>query len=1168
MNITAHEKRHSGQVAIARNKFLFPAGEAIEGVYRAHYKDAIGSKFKIQTLHMGVTPELVNTTVRLVGSENVALSDGATKTLKKFALLNPRDKSKTDRDVVYEWRDERGKLFKAVSTRDETEILDTALAPEKTPQTVGDGGKVYAQTAQTSASNSSVDVMAQSQISTNRIGYPRETYSALYHVMSLPAAGLTGLDRLIPQNAQQKLVKTADDGSVFLRITTTLPENSEITYPILYDKDYLVPGPLMESNDFDIVRTAKSVVGKENRAYIAALKLRQWVNENIANKDMDVAFGSAKETLNSREGDCTEHAVLLAALTRSLGIPTRLAVGLVYLPQEDSNSIGHFVFHMWTEIYLGDLNHGEWYPMDASFPEKQMDATHIKLFDTALSNESDLETLARRVTDLMGRLRIDVSEALAQGGSVISLSQKTDTELNIPHIDIQRVDIRKMSDASIGRYRVEPIEPGLSLRSPEGLLSLAVQYLANNQYDEAVAAIATVSAKTKDAEGHYRLARQLLALELYGLANQEFHKAAQMDSSLSEMAGRWSDVYVPNQLLGKELEAQFIDGVNMESRDDDNGAIQAFKDLAQQAPGFSPVYLHLGSTYLAMGDASSAIDAYQQYAEKAPNDPRGLEGVAEALMQEKQFTKAAQAYQQALGVTQQLNLPSARFKEKMIRGNIVIANSDAVLAGNHNSASAWLTMGKGLYEQGNLEEAQKAFENASNLSPGYGEARLWAFKMMLENGDWAQLPAAYNSVVSHAGGEMAETLKGHYNMRVRHYPQAEADLKQAIAQSPSTPDNYDLLSQVYMRESELAYRTNTSHTKAQYEAMARDILKQGIGRVSDTAGKNRLRTGLAHLLMEKEPQAADALADAVLADASSDAHNDPDADTLKGQTSYHAGRLDEAQQYLKKALIANSFDTNAMKTLGDVERDQGAITQALYYYQEAVAADPGDTAASNTLADLIEQNHLPVKAPRRLMVLTDDESDYLITMAARTIPYYNRFADYTQKLADLVDDDFKHMTVLANEKREQRITVVKNLYDYLERYYQETQAIIPPYRMITKHTTELEAEYDNLQSWRLNIPNAMGETFNLRHFDELNSAIKEQGPQTQEAILRANVADNAILKQIPLLTYERLSTEFGNQQVAFQRLLDADKSLQQKLAKYGDTGKQDKKDASGTAAGK
>ena len=72
----------------------------------------------------------------------------------------------------------------------------------------------------------------------------------------------------------------------------------------------------------------------------------------------------------SREGDCTEHAVLLAALARACGIPARVAIGLVYVDQA-----GGFGYHMWTEMYLS----GHWIPLDATLGQGGIGAAHLKL---------------------------------------------------------------------------------------------------------------------------------------------------------------------------------------------------------------------------------------------------------------------------------------------------------------------------------------------------------------------------------------------------------------------------------------------------------------------------------------------------------------------------------------------------------------------------------------------------------------------------------------------------------------------------------------------------------------------------------------------------------------------------------------------------------------------
>ena len=59
-------------------------------------------------------------------------------------------------------------------------------------------------------------------------------------------------------------------------------------------------------------------------------------------------FDIASQVASHKSGDCTEHAVLLAALARSLGIPARVAIGT--LIGREGDSIGAFG-HAWVEVY-------------------------------------------------------------------------------------------------------------------------------------------------------------------------------------------------------------------------------------------------------------------------------------------------------------------------------------------------------------------------------------------------------------------------------------------------------------------------------------------------------------------------------------------------------------------------------------------------------------------------------------------------------------------------------------------------------------------------------------------------------------------------------------------------------------------------------------------------
>lgn len=82
---------------------------------------------------------------------------------------------------------------------------------------------------------------------------------------------------------------------------------------------------------------------------------------------------SALETLERRSGDCTEAAVLLAALGRAAGIPTKVVNGLVYSREGYHGVSNVFMPHSWVLAYVD----GEWRSYDAAL--ETFDSTHIAL---------------------------------------------------------------------------------------------------------------------------------------------------------------------------------------------------------------------------------------------------------------------------------------------------------------------------------------------------------------------------------------------------------------------------------------------------------------------------------------------------------------------------------------------------------------------------------------------------------------------------------------------------------------------------------------------------------------------------------------------------------------------------------------------------------------------
>jgi hypothetical protein len=86
-----------------------------------------------------------------------------------------------------------------------------------------------------------------------------------------------------------------------------------------------------------------------------------------------VGHYSALETLKRRAGDCTEAAVLLAALGRAAGIPTRVASGLVYSREYYHGVSNAFLPHSWTIAWVD----GAWRSFDLALD--RFDSSHIAL---------------------------------------------------------------------------------------------------------------------------------------------------------------------------------------------------------------------------------------------------------------------------------------------------------------------------------------------------------------------------------------------------------------------------------------------------------------------------------------------------------------------------------------------------------------------------------------------------------------------------------------------------------------------------------------------------------------------------------------------------------------------------------------------------------------------
>jgi len=166
----------------------------------------------------------------------------------------------------------------------------------------------------------------------------------------------------LPVSSSQRVQKT--DAGIIVTVTKHKPAGT-ISFPYKGDDpeilEALKPADYVQCDNELVIELAKRAVGDAQDAAVAAAQIEAFVDGYITQKDLSIGYASAAEVAQNRQGDCSEHAVLTAAMCRAVGIPARTVSGVVYT---DTFLSGKNIFggHMWTEVYLD----GKWYGLDAT----------------------------------------------------------------------------------------------------------------------------------------------------------------------------------------------------------------------------------------------------------------------------------------------------------------------------------------------------------------------------------------------------------------------------------------------------------------------------------------------------------------------------------------------------------------------------------------------------------------------------------------------------------------------------------------------------------------------------------------------------------------------------------------------------------------------------------
>lgn len=206
----------------------------------------------------------------------------------------------------------------------------------------------------------------------------------------------------------QKLLNYEYEDSIYRIVVSTFPAYNDTLKREIVDTDkysknkcypqeineYLKPTSLTNYNLPEIENVADSILNMGElltkdvifHCLRYSSKRIQYNNELAMELDKGNSTTLPVETiLNGEKGTCSEYTNLFLALTRKLGIPSRMAVGYIYMPENNFEGS-----HAWAECYIS--NYG-WLAVDPQNGFMWFPSVAVKLFHGRDFVDCNIKTL-------------------------------------------------------------------------------------------------------------------------------------------------------------------------------------------------------------------------------------------------------------------------------------------------------------------------------------------------------------------------------------------------------------------------------------------------------------------------------------------------------------------------------------------------------------------------------------------------------------------------------------------------------------------------------------------------------------------------------------------------------------------------------------------------------
>ena len=478
-------------------------------------------------------------------------------------------------------------------------------------------------------------------------------------------------------------------------------------------------------------------------------------------------------------------------------------------------------------------------------------------------------------------------------------------------------------------------------RNPQAVelpIAVAGLYVERARFPDAAHLLEQVEADEKYADGRRAVAEFYLAQGDAASALSRFQALLSRNDSDSAAARKVAECYLQLgrwQDAKKWIEQRDPGGKDVEFRllraRSDLGAFQLrdaaseLESLLKDSPDVPAVYYHLAEVYIRQEEAAKAQQALTEALKIQPGYLPALLSLGNISLQQNEASVAlAYASQVIAGSFWQADAHAIAGSAYLMEGDLNQAQRafEIAVGLNPRSPGAQERLGRVLSMKGNFADAEKAYENSLAIAPDYAPALSGLAEILVKQGRTAQARARVDRQIAvHPKAYQLYVAKAEFCIAQKDWGCGERAYQQTLALNPYYVNGYLALAHIY------AATNRPNGVIRQYEAARARfpdylptyiLLAQVYEYVGDVDRAERAYQDA----LKVDPSFYQALSN------------------LARLYAEHGGSLSDALELAQKAKAAQPDDPGVNDTLGWIYYKQGLYQSAVPVLEAAVAKNP------------------------------------------------------------------------------------------------------------------------------------------------------------------------------------------------------------------------------------